>query len=180
MPTLCEQTFKMSTRSKVKVNYSYDSDEHFAPPVRIIWITRSKHQRERWIFIHCCGQIGLIGLSDIISSSYAFKSAEYKMPVTKRHHAGNMLCWRTSHNQVVTRTPPLAKWSCCKEEIPRWDDTWNSRDGMIPFDLVDSGCLEGMYDSKRVSKSLLWHSILYPLLAKPLPKANTEEKTEKI
>lgn len=74
--------------------------------------------------------------------------------------------------------PPLAKWSCCKEEIPRWDDAWNSRDGMIPFDLVDSGCLEGMYDSKRVSKSFSRHSLLYPLLAKPLPKANTEEKTE--
>lgn len=158
----------------IEVEYNYDSDKHFAPPIRIQWVARNQNRltQERWIFIHCCGGIGYEKRSNVISSEYSCKSAKYEVPVTKFHHVGRLNLLRTSHNQVVTRTPPLAKWSCCEEGIPRWDDAWSSRDGRIPFDLVDSGCLEGMYDCDAESASVprAFKASTFALIAKPLKR----------
>ena len=128
----------------LREDYRYDPDQHYAPPIRITWVTRSKKlSMERWVFVQCCGQTRKVA-GHIINSMTPCKST--RIPTTQRHHPGSLILLRTSHSNVVKNTPDLARWSCCGSFIPPWDDSWDSRDGKIPFSFVDNGCKPGRYD----------------------------------
>lgn len=168
------------------VDYAYDEEEHYAPPIRIQWVTRAKSSsHERWIFVQCCGQMGRIvrrGEEQLITSLYRCKGRQFSsnVEVTEHHHSGKLILMRTSYSQIVKHTPPLAQWNCCGAAIPRWDDSWDSRDKKIPFRRVDTGCKEGRYpNTGSVYSSSEDREIA--LCAKPLirkPKAPTKSSNK--
>ena len=137
----------------LEIDFAYDDEQHYAPPIRINWITRGENRPTRdykWIFIQCCGQIGRKE-GDVIISTHPCKSLSDTIKSTEKHHTGQLILKRITHSQVVKHKPALAEWNCCFDEnkkrknIPRWNEAWESRDGKIPFELVDSGCKKGRY-----------------------------------
>ena len=143
----------MQNSPSLEIDFSYDDEQHYAPPIRIKWVTRSINATsyERWIFIQCCGQIGQKE-EGLITSRHPCKGqpdrgrfVSQTIEVTKKHHPGQLILKRITHSQVVKHKPPLAVWKCCGAKIPPWSEAWQSRYGKIPFELVDSGCKEGKY-----------------------------------
>ena len=120
--------------------------------------------------------MGLLTGDNIITSFHQCKGNLFSSStqVTKRHHPGRLKLLRTSFSHIRKFAPPLAKWDCCGEELPRWDDSWQSRDRKIPFSLVDNGCEPGQYCETEPDDSISISSNDFALLAKPLvlkPKA---------
>ena len=108
---------------KQNVDVVYDDEAHWAPPVSIQWATaKSKRVYDndsiaRWVFIRCCGAIGREELG-VVESKYSCKKPRRgeTTACTNRHHSGRLILKRTTRSQVKTRKPPLAVWSCCKEQ----------------------------------------------------------------
>ena len=140
----------------IKQEVAYDERRHWAPPMSIQWAlaNSSRSSNERWVFIRCCGQIGRLSQEGIVKSILSCRKMRKDqidaIEVTNKHHNGRLRLGRTTRNQVKSRKPPLAVWSCCGEKIYNWQDHWSSRDSAIPFELVDSGCQDGRWDDNEL------------------------------
>jgi len=132
----------------VRQRCRYDPDLHYAPPIRIQWMTRSKElSTKRWVFAQCCGQTEKVKTDEngrTITSLHPCKLTP-SINVTEKHHSGKLRLLRITFSCVRKRAPNLAVWDCCGASIPRWDDSWDSRDGKIPFEYVNTGCQMGHY-----------------------------------
>ena len=138
-----------------KEDFCYDPDQHFAPPIRIRWKTRSKIlSKERWVFVQCCGQTRKVDSTEegrIISSIHPCKTLSL-VKSTLKHYSGCLILKRSTNCEI--RLGVLAQWSCCGAEIPSWNDAWDSRDGKIPFEYVNAGCKDGRYNQDNLEGSL--------------------------
>ena len=152
---------------RVRQVCEYDPNLHRAPPVELSWVSRNKSTATRWVFLRCCGRLGhektAEGQTMIVPSGvFNYRTASdatahtalngchnKKSRVTQRYHPGRLCLFniRSSHSQLAKHGGGgLAFWSCCKAEVPAWQDHWSTRDGEVPFEVVDSGCVEGPWD----------------------------------
>lgn len=123
---------------------TYNSEAHAAAPIQLSWVTRNgSRSNERWIFIRCCGQIGHIKSEGSVEAPN--ECSALRQPLDS-HHPGQLELLRSTRAQVTKNRGklPIARWTCCGQELDTWDDSWGSRDGRIPWKYVANGCREGL------------------------------------
>ena len=148
--------------ARIRQVCEYDPNHHRAPPVELSWLTRNKRTATRWVFLRCCGRLGnekSIDGATLITRSTVYNRRSVtgaiarngchndQAHVTQRHHPGRLqlLTIRMSPSQLHKHgaVGGLARWSCCNAEVPAWLDHWSTLSGEVPFEVVDSGCVEG-------------------------------------